>query len=804
MGRHLVIVEAYQGASEYLTDEPKERALAEGLGLPVEDIAKRLRCRITVLCWDNWYKLEEGEIRLAYPATRPLEYSSYPSDRVFEVGNVLRAPIQAKDPDFGLPFSEKGLSPRSHGLINDGGLLSFLSYCLSRELRSLFAMDPFDGLVLPCWGGLGYVVQMEKATGIPGCLTVPCVVVAGDLSIELQRSNQEGFWSRQALILRQMEDTSLALADLVLAFGPRGEAAARAGRLPEAAPPVFVPRRVPKSLLEEIKRVSMPGPAGAGEKRFFLYEPQQPASGALCVLDALTLLRGKGVRLERAFISSGPKMIFAPMEPRDFQEYWSLKGCVRELVNERQLEWHRDYPELGCDYPIRLYPSFFEFLPDIFSELARGSLVLVSSAAAEGLAPEERLPEEILLGADPLPEKVADCIEFLAGSDTGALEKIRCDLCSAVAKAHGEKKRERLLTGAIEALDRLLSSSSSGHDLSRIGLLFLDRRKSLQELSQSESPGRAAARFSGNKTLSVVVTCHEMGAMVEEAVQSIWASEHMPEEVLLVDDGSEGEDTRLAIGRLKDSALGTGRPLKVIRQRNSGLAAARNTGLREARGELISFLDGDDIIEPPFYRIALRLMERYPHLGGIAAWATLFGPQVPDGFWNAPQPEFPFLFVENSVIVPFLTRARLLRDLGGYDKRQRYNYEDWELAIRILASGRPIITVPMHLLRYRVRSDSLYRTMTSVQNQVMRELMFETHRELVAKFAVEIAMQLENQWKRLAVLDSDRRIQNNTFNAKQNTMLEPECRGTLFRTAKSLVKVVVKRLSPKRYGGASS
>ena len=47
-----------------------------------------------------------------------------------------------------------------------------------------------------------------------------------------------------------------------------------------------------------------------------------------------------------------------------------------------------------------------------------------------------------------------------------------------------------------------------------------------------------------------------------------------------------------------------------------------------------------------------------------------------------------------------------------------------------------------------------FHGMTHVQNQVMRELLFATHRDTVAKFAVEIAMQLENQWMRLRYLAS--------------------------------------------------
>ena len=114
----------------------------------------------------------------------------------------------------------------------------------------------------------------------------------------------------------------------------------------------------------------------------------------------------------------------------------------------------------------------------------------------------------------------------------------------------------------------------------------------------------------------------------------------------------------------------------------------------------------------------------------------------------------PLLLAENSVIVPCVTRTALLRELGGYDIRQRYDSEDWELSIRMLASGWPIVTIPMHLMKYRIRHDSLYRSMTDLQNQVMREQLMMANRDIVAKFAIEICMQLEHQLKQIAYSDS--------------------------------------------------
>ncbi|OGW16609.1 MAG: hypothetical protein A3G93_16410 [Nitrospinae bacterium RIFCSPLOWO2_12_FULL_45_22] len=746
---HIVVVEAYEGFIEYLSDESEERNSFQGLGLPVEEIAEHLDCRITILCWDQWYRYELKETWGSTPATRPVSQPDFSNmSRVLESSRIKRIPIPARDPEYWLLFDEKGLSPRSHGLINDSGLLFFVSYCLSKELRVFYNNDPFQVVILPMWGGVGYVSQMARATQVSNMVDVPFVVVATDKSINRQMANQEGIWTRQAIVQRQMEDVSLALADLVLIFGPRGNEIAIDGRLPESPSPVCAPRFVEDLLVDKIANASAQPADTHSPLEFFLHEPQQAASGVLTLLDAVTLLTNKGIRLNRPVISAGPPMIFAPMKPRTFMDYWSSRGSVRELIREHQWEWRREYSYLDQVFRVRLYLSFFDYLPNVWAELARGSLVLLSPSAAEGLAPGKILPQEVLIQGDPVPEKVADSLEKIAGTDIKKLDQIRRELCARVVEAHRGKGRRRLIEKTTKALGQILQSPPEPQDLSRISLMFFDRRVSLRTLAQKDKPPPLPEPRSGIKkgTLSVVVICYEEGSMIKEALDSVWASERQPDEVLLVDDGSHGDETLTNIRELEKDASKKGFPLRVIQQRNRGLASARNAGLGAAKGEFISFLDGDDMIEPQFYRIALEILERYPRLGGVAAWALLFGADITDGFWNAPQPEFPFLFIENSIIVPCLTRTELLRDLGGYDIRQRYNYEDWELGIRMLVSGWPIVTVPMHLLKYRVRTNSLYRSMTYVQNQVMRELLLNTHRETVSKFSVEIAMQLENQW----------------------------------------------------------
>ena len=96
-------------------------------------------------------------------------------------------------------------------------------------------------------------------------------------------------------------------------------------------------------------------------------------------------------------------------------------------------------------------------------------------------------------------------------------------------------------------------------------------------------------------TVSVCITCYNESEFVEEAVRSVLrqTAANRIEQIIVVDDGST-DDSREKIQKLAEE---TGRIL-LITQENRGLPAARNCAMREATGELIAFLDSDDIWAP--------------------------------------------------------------------------------------------------------------------------------------------------------------------------------------------------------------
>lgn len=102
--------------------------------------------------------------------------------------------------------------------------------------------------------------------------------------------------------------------------------------------------------------------------------------------------------------------------------------------------------------------------------------------------------------------------------------------------------------------------------------------------------------------VSVIVPVYNCADYVERCVRSIMAQTHDDLEIICIDDGSVDES-----GNILDALALEDPRLCVVHQRNSGVSAARNTGLDIATGEFITFVDSDDALEPDMYKTLLSL-----------------------------------------------------------------------------------------------------------------------------------------------------------------------------------------------------
>ncbi len=114
--------------------------------------------------------------------------------------------------------------------------------------------------------------------------------------------------------------------------------------------------------------------------------------------------------------------------------------------------------------------------------------------------------------------------------------------------------------------------------------------------------------------VSVIVPCFNAAPWLGEAIESVLAQTHPAIETIVVDDGSTDES--VAVARRYAP-----RGVQVVTQPNRGASAARNHGLRLARGAFIQYLDADDLLSPRKLEIQLaRLREEQPRRLATCRW----------------------------------------------------------------------------------------------------------------------------------------------------------------------------------------
>lgn len=128
---------------------------------------------------------------------------------------------------------------------------------------------------------------------------------------------------------------------------------------------------------------------------------------------------------------------------------------------------------------------------------------------------------------------------------------------------------------------------------------------------------RAGEASNGTPDVSVIIPCYNQGHYLTQAVRSIERDAHAVE-VIVVDDGSA--DATSVVARALPE-------VRLVRQENQGLAAARNRGLREAQGRFIVFLDADDCLLPGALDTGVRTLESRPECVMAFGRCVMIGPE---------------------------------------------------------------------------------------------------------------------------------------------------------------------------------
>ncbi len=216
-------------------------------------------------------------------------------------------------------------------------------------------------------------------------------------------------------------------------------------------------------------------------------------------------------------------------------------------------------------------------------------------------------------------------------------------------------------------------------------------------------------------SISVCITHFNRPLFLAQQLESLRKQEIPPIEVLVVDDGSTNDDALTYLKSLDSDFKTIG--WKVIYQPNKYLGAARNTGVRHARGDYVLFLDDDDYAQPSLVRVFGAVAAK-THADIITCGTNLFRsidpPQLDDRPWRLLI--FPGAAIAagalRNVFGPSsaLVKKSAFEVMGGFSEIKGVGSEDWELYARAVLAGYQLESIPIPLFWYRIRPGSMARS----------------------------------------------------------------------------------------------
>lgn len=233
--------------------------------------------------------------------------------------------------------------------------------------------------------------------------------------------------------------------------------------------------------------------------------------------------------------------------------------------------------------------------------------------------------------------------------------------------------------------------------------------------------------------LSVVITFYNSGKYLQGVLANVSASDIEDFEVLIIDDGSDDPES---ITQLND--LPVSDRLRVVRQKNQGLAASRNTGAREAKGKYIAFLDADDLVAPGYYSKTIRVLERYDNVHFAGAWTRYF--EGSGKVWPTFNPEPPTILYHNMINSAALVfRRSSFQEAGGNDTSMVFpGLEDYDMIVKMAEADMGGVSIPEILFQYRVRNDSMVRAISTEKKKQIAENIRSRHSSIYSKYSVAV------------------------------------------------------------------
>ncbi len=244
-----------------------------------------------------------------------------------------------------------------------------------------------------------------------------------------------------------------------------------------------------------------------------------------------------------------------------------------------------------------------------------------------------------------------------------------------------------------------------------------------------------------NHDVEAVITSFNQKSMIYEAVHSLCCQTVKPKRIIIADDGTTDERSASILNEIEnDRSLPI--PLLIIRQPNSGVSAARNTGIRSTRAPLVLVLDGDDSLEPSFIEEVRHLLSEHPSMIAASSWMHTFG--VLEAAVRPTGGNAAAFLSRNCCPATHIFRREAWQQCGGYDETMRSGFEDWDFFLNMLETSPDayIGIVEKPLINYRTTPASSNIRSMEKRLTLMRYII-EKHIHIYKEHITETILDIE-------------------------------------------------------------
>jgi glycosyltransferase involved in cell wall biosynthesis len=220
----------------------------------------------------------------------------------------------------------------------------------------------------------------------------------------------------------------------------------------------------------------------------------------------------------------------------------------------------------------------------------------------------------------------------------------------------------------------------------------------------------------GRPRISVVIPCYNQGGFLDDSVSSCVEAYRGPLQIVVIDDGSTDPAISGQLGALR---VPERVELVIFRQENRGLSGARNAGLERCTGELVQFLDSDDLLVREKLEHQVRHLRADPQADVSVSDYWLANSDRSEVRPSSPSlsrfelslDEFLYQW-ERGFIVPIHAALfrRAVLGTGALFCEEARGKEDWRMWVRLLLDGARLSLLPLRLCVYRLHEQAMTRS----------------------------------------------------------------------------------------------